>query len=134
MEYRYSASTNSFYPESLIDTYISFGALPDDAKPCSATEYAEYATSEPPIGKERGADVNGRPSWVDFKPQTLEQLSEIERIWRNEELTRADVEINKIEDGVSSESITAWRSYRISLRDWPASEYFPDSSKRPVAP
>ena len=57
-----------------------------------------------------------------------------ERLWRNLELSRADIELNKVQDGMGSGTVTAWREYRCALRNWPASPDFPDSTKRPIAP
>lgn len=57
-----------------------------------------------------------------------------ERVWRDNELVRSDRELNKVQDGDSSGTVSSWREYRTLLRDWPENEFFPDSSKRPVAP
>ncbi len=49
------------------------------------------------------------------------------REWRNNELARADIEVNKIDDeGGDSKD---FRAYRIGLRDWPQTLGFPDSEK-----
>lgn len=70
-----------------------------------------------------------------LNPQpTPEQLAFIERVWRNAELERADIELNKVQDGMGTGTVTAWREYRCALRNWPEHESFPDSSFRPVAP
>ena len=60
--------------------------------------------------------------------------AEEERGWRDSELVRADIELLKVQDGVGTGTVAAWRSYRIQLRDWPTSPDFPDATKRPVAP
>lgn len=61
------------------------------------------------------------------------ELAEAERGWRNVELSRADIQLLKVQDGVTGIGTQkAWREYRIALRDWPASELFPN--ERPVAP
>lgn len=65
---------------------------------------------------------------------TLEQLVSIERAWRDSELYRADIELNKVQDGMGAGSVASWREYRCLLRDWPEHASFPDSSFRPVAP
>lgn len=54
------------------------------------------------------------------------------RVWRNGELDRADVIINKIEDFEIEGDSKAWRMYRTTLRNWPATEDFP--TVKPVAP
>lgn len=59
-----------------------------------------------------------------------------ERSWRDVELIRADIELNKVQDSdpKSKGSVSAWREYRKALRAWPEHQDFPDKSKRPVAP
>jgi hypothetical protein len=49
------------------------------------------------------------------------------RGWRNGELAKADIEINKLDDegGNSSD----YRAYRIALRGWPATAQFPSGTK-----
>ena len=59
--------------------------------------------------------------------------AEDERQWRNAELARADIQLMKAEDGMKGIGTQkAWRAYRVELREWPASETFPNV--RPVAP
>jgi hypothetical protein len=60
--------------------------------------------------------------------------SEAERLWRNNELARADIELNKSADGDGVGTVEAWRSYRKDLRAYPSQEFFPDKTKRPRAP
>lgn len=67
-------------------------------------------------------------------PPTPEQLTAIERAWRDGELARADIELNKVQDGMGTGTVSAWREYRCLLRNWPENEFFPDSTKRPAAP
>lgn len=60
-------------------------------------------------------------------------LAEAERQWRNSELDRADIQLLKVEDGMKGlGTAKAWRAYRVELREYPASESFPNV--RPVAP
>ncbi len=74
--------------------------------------------------------------WEDAGEQgvSAEQSSLLERLWRNAEIQRADIELNKVQDGMGTGTVSAWREYRCSLRNWPESPDFPDSTKRPVAP
>lgn len=72
---------------------------------------------------------------IDFSQTTTvtQLLSADERIWRNAELTRADIQLLKVEDGAKGIGTQkAWREYRNALRDYPVSEFFPHT--RPVAP
>lgn len=64
---------------------------------------------------------------------TGEEAEAIERAWRDSELTKADIEVNKAVDSAHPAE-SAWRQYRVALRDWPQSPEFPDSSARPAAP
>lgn len=62
--YKYSASKNAFYPDSLIPEYTNSGTLPDDLLDVSDDIFMEY-TGIPPSGKLRGADENGMPTWLN---------------------------------------------------------------------
>ena len=55
-----------------------------------------------------------------------------ERQWRDAELARADIELNKVQDGRGTGIDSDWRNYRNALRDWPEHDGFPDSTSRPV--
>ena len=68
------------------------------------------------------------------KPSDL--AHQLERSWRNSELNRADIELYKVQDSdpKAKGSVSAWREYRKSLRQWPEHQDFPDNSKRPIAP
>lgn len=68
-------------------------------------------------------------------PPTSEQLASLERQWRNSELNRADIQLNKVQDGMSGlGTVTAWRQYRTDLRNLPETVGFPETSIRPMAP
>lgn len=90
------------------------------------------------VSEATGEVKGGR--WVVDEPAVSEEeslrlsASCIEREWRGKELNRADIELNKVQDGVGSGTVSAWRTYRCQLRDWPASPDFPDKGSRPVAP
>jgi hypothetical protein len=60
--------------------------------------------------------------------------SQGERVWRNSELARADIELNKAQDGDGVSTVKAWREYRKALRAYPNTEGFPNSELRPTAP
>ncbi len=67
--------------------------------------------------------------WVPSKAQ----LETEARVWRDEELARADIELNKVQDGDGVGTVTAWRAYRSALRKWPETLDCPNSIK-PIAP
>ena len=64
---------------------------------------------------------------------SAEQLADEARLWRDAELTRSDIELNKVQDGMGVGTVTQWRAYRVALRNWPTTDGWPDSTK-PVAP
>ena len=81
-----------------------------------------------------GDDIGIGWSYADGKfaapkpsPKTNEQLKNEAREWRNSELLKADIEINKIEDS-GGESM-GYRKYRTALREWPQSDGFPDKGR-----
>lgn len=59
-----------------------------------------------------------------------------ERLWRDSELDRADIELYKVQDSdpKAKGSVSEWREYRKALRAYPESEGFPNKESRPVAP
>lgn len=63
----------------------------------------------------------------------LSKLAKSERGWRDAELLKADIEVNKATD-TANPTESSWRQYREALRHWPASEYFPSQASRPIAP
>lgn len=75
-------------------------------------------------------------STLPTSPNLAASVDSGERMWRDDELDLADVELLKAEDAdpASVGTPTQWRQYRVALRNWPASEHFPDSSKRPARP
>ena len=56
---------------------------------------------------------------------SAEQLASEARTWRDAELQRADVSLNKVLDGVGTGTEAGWRSYRVELRDWPRTPRWP---------
>lgn len=62
----------------------------------------------------------------------VQSEEEAARVWRNSELIRADIIINKIEDFEIEGDSRVWRKYRVTLRNWPATEDFP--AVKPTAP
>lgn len=55
--------------------------------------------------------------------------SEEERIWRNSELSRADIELLKVQDGDGTGLVSDWRAYRVALRNYPQQEGFPNCER-----
>lgn len=71
--------------------------------------------------------------WLPPSPEGVS--ADVERQWRNFELIRADEELNKVQDAdpKAKGTVTQWREYRRSLRQYPESEGF-TSGNRPVSP
>lgn len=71
-----------------------------------------------------------------FVDSTSEDAVSTERAWRNYELSRSDIELNKVQDSDSRAvgSVSDWRDYRKALRGWPDNNNFPNNEFRPKAP
>ena len=61
---------------------------------------------------------------------SLAELVNAERAWRNAELSKSDIDIYKLED--AGLDATAYRAYRMVLRDYPQQPDFPNGA-RPTA-
>lgn len=123
----YSESTKGFYDTDLHDK----AQIPDNAIELSHEDHFRIL-EEQSHGKVITV-VNGVVTTKD-PVLTEAQLSNIERQWRNTELSRADIELNKVQDGMGVCTVAAWREYRCALRVLPQHPAFPSISARPVAP
>lgn len=123
----YSKSTGGFYT-----TEIHGDNIPADVVEITAEQHVALTEGQN-SGKVITSDENGFPILID-PVITPEQLAAIERVWRDGELDRADIELNKVQDGMGTGTVSVWREYRCLLRNWPENEFFPDSTKRPAAP
>lgn len=103
-------------------TYLGF--FDEESSP-SGSDYVNLGNNSP----SNGFQVWLFPGWSD----DLESR-ESERLWRNGELLRADVELNKSQDGDGAGTVKAWREYRKALRAWPSAKGFPSPEFRPVPP
>lgn len=121
----YSPSLNAFY-DSTINVNI-----PKDAVEISKEQKAELF-KEQASGKIIKANESGFPELVD-KP--IDYIGK-ERAWRDRELSRADIELYKVQDSDPKAvgSVAQWREYRKALRAYPETQDFPSKDKRPVAP
>jgi hypothetical protein len=85
---------------------------------------------------------NGYPILVDPPPPSVEDVEDIERLWRNAQLAATDGMVardrDELEDGGGTTLTTGQyaelQAYRRELRDWPQGSSFPFSEHRPLAP
>lgn len=127
MKYFYSKTTGGFYIDEIHDT------MPSDVKEITEVNYNQLLADQT-AGKTIAGDASGNPIAVTVAP-TLDELSAIERYWRDSQLDYADIELNKVQDSDSKANGTVgdWRDYRKVLRAYPDSTGFPQGT-RPVAP
>lgn len=86
------------------------------------------------IGKRNAKTGEWAGAWVDLGEPEPDVII-TERAWRDAELRRADIILNKVQDGMTGfGSVGPWRSYRVELRNWPENPEFPKIENRPVAP
>ena len=114
-----------------MDEYIIVGDDASVTAVADGVDIFEYA-------KEIGGTVVRRDEYVPppYVP-TTQELSEIENVWREVEMPKAQQNVTAIEYGDEGISGTAqqWQKYWLALRKWTADNPdFPDSTKRPVAP
>jgi hypothetical protein len=84
----------------------------------------------------------GFPVLVEPPPLSMAQLNDLERDWRNVQLSLTDGVVTRhrdeIEEGtsttLSADQYTDLQSYRRLLRAWPEAADFPYASNRPPAP
>lgn len=132
--YLFSKTTLSFYPTELLELYKDAGTLPSDLVEVNEDTYNTIRTGLS-VGKVVTVNHKGVPSVVDYKPNKTDLIA-IEKSWRDSELFRADVELNKVQDGDNGTvgTVTEWRKYRKELRAWPENPSFPSKVARPIAP
>lgn len=131
----YSRSTGATYLEGL------HSDIPQDAVLISDDCYDQVIRNPDP-SKVRDHDEQGLPVLVERPPLSVGELAAIERAWRDRQLNETQWLVARYSEERSLELTTsnsleeysALLEYRQHLRDWPASEAFPDSEQRPEAP
>ena len=77
--------------------------------------------------------LGNKPEPTQTEAEILADVSAEARLQRDAELSRADIMLNRVQDGETGLGTQkAWRAYRVLLRDWPSTEGFPEAV--PVAP
>lgn len=130
MKYFYSKEFDAFYIDSLFDNYSTNNSLPNDVIEVSENIFNQFSLNSK-FGFKRYLDHSGNLTWVKID-KSIEDLSVEERIWRDAQLKNCDLEINKLEDiGTHETIISLWRKYRVNLRNWPENSNFPNKKFRP---
>lgn len=130
MNYYYSALTNAFYPETLLESYKEAGTLPDDIQALSEDVFREF-TATPPEGKRRVAGEEGLPVWDAIPPVvfTEDEVKSRARRLRDSFITAtdtmlvADYSINDI--ALTEAERTELLSVRQDFKKWPNQEGWP---------
>lgn len=133
----YSPSKDSCYLDDFRTEYTKTNSWPKDAVEITPQEYKVFFLDSPPEKRVRKYTKASGFSWVLVSETlTLEQQIAQERYWRDAELRRADIELNKAQDSdpKAFASVAEWREYRKALRQLPEVVGFPDKSVRPTAP
>lgn len=125
MEIFYSPTCKGFLVAGL-------NKIPSDAKKIENSLYNELLQKQSE-GFEIFPNEFGLP---ETRLQTGVNDSISERKWRDAELVRADIELNKVQDSDKKAigTVGEWRGYRKALRDWPETVGFPASNMRPTPP
>ena len=78
--------------------------------------------------------VDGKYLLSDTEEELVTKAKVIEeREWRNEELRKADISLNMVQDDDKVGLVGDWRLFRKALRDYPEAEGFPHGT-RPSSP
>ena len=124
----FSESTQGYY-----DLSFAKYKLPNDAVEITKSVYGELRE----ITAQGKRVVYNQGSFIaeDFQV-TPEQAEQSEKLWVVSELERAGFELDKVQDSDPKAvgSVSAWRSYRKSLRSWVDDINFPNKEFRPVSP
>lgn len=119
--YKFSATTASFYPTALLDMYEQAGTLPADLVDVTDAIYAEF-TGQPPEGKMRGSKGK-KPVWVDIPPPTPDELRQEATARKVRLQDEAEAAIRRLERAVRLDmatnaeetSLEAWERYSVLL-------------------
>lgn len=120
-DYIFSAFLNGFLPLAWKEEKEATGSWPDDAIEISYEDYLKF-TTDAPKGKILGS-VDGRPTWVDIPPPTLDELIASAEATKLSLKAKADSEIAWRQDAVDADiatdeetaALADWKKYRILL-------------------
>ncbi|WP_202369550.1 phage tail protein [Pseudomonas sp. MWU318] len=129
-----SKATELFYDSNL------GGEIPDDAVEISFELHAELISAQSQFMKINFETVP--PSLIERPPISIEQAAELERSWRDGQLSRTDGVVSRqrdeLEAGIPTtftvEQYAELQLFRHQLRNWPQEAFFPFQEHRPIAP
>ncbi len=131
-QYKFSATTTSFYPVVMLGSYEQAGTLPADLVDVTDADYTTF-TGQPPEGKTRGSKGEN-PAWVDIPPPTPEETRQGWVTNKARLLDEAEATIRILERAVKLNIATdeekarleAWERYSVELNrvdvekpEWP---------------
>ncbi|WP_124303536.1 phage tail assembly chaperone [Pseudomonas chlororaphis] len=130
-----SKTTRGFYHAAI------HASMPADVVEISTKRHAELLAGQSE-GKVIAWGDDGYPVLVDPPPLSPEALAEVERAWRDAQLSESDGVVSRHRDEVEADDTTTLTSgqytelqaYRRALRSWPESGEFPLIDHRPIAP
>ena len=116
MDWKFSATTNGFYPSNSLGDYLD---LPTDLVDVTSEQYDELQLAQSRDGKRIIADEVGFPVSADKLPPTQAELQQT----RDGLLQFAGLRIAPLQDAVDLEvataaetaALTAWKRYRVDL-------------------
>lgn len=119
--YKWSVKNNAFFPNEMINEYMSSGWDLTDAIDVSDDIFAKFQI--PPLGKVRSSDAEGMPCWSDAPAPTKEELIVIAEQRKSREISEANAAIAPLQDAVDfdmstikeTEQLKDWKKYRILL-------------------
>ncbi|HHL0960454.1 TPA: tail fiber assembly protein [Serratia marcescens] len=120
-QYKFSATTTSFYPVALLDMYEQASTLPADLVVVTDEMYTEF-TGLAPEGKIRGSKGKN-PAWVDIPPPTPEETRQGWVTNKARLLDEAEATIRILERAVKlgiatdeeKSRLEAWERYSVLL-------------------
>jgi len=125
MQRYFSVKTQGFYHEGVQKD------IPEDVIKISSKEYDEIYLK---LSSGYSVLVVDKEFVFTKTEDTHTELKE--RLWRNTELSKVDVQLNKVQDSDPKAigTVSQWREYRKALRAWPENKDFPNKDKRPISP
>lgn len=134
--YFFSASTLSFYAESIKDLYDEAGTWPKDAVKITPRQYEDFRQGSPE-GKVLSSSKNGRPAWKNYT-QSIEDKLELVNQKINNCLKKLPLYSSPVDLGIATEeeekSLDTYKTYLVQLSRCKKSLQEGKDSKIPTIP